>query len=63
MHSLIHAELAQAAAPHRTPRRGHRPAPRPQPPPGRSRLRAHAARGLVSLAQRIDREQARQAVA
>jgi hypothetical protein len=62
MHSLIHAELADAAAPHRRPRHGDRP-PRPNGPPGRPRLRGHVARGLASVARRLDREQARRAIA
>jgi hypothetical protein len=63
MHSLIHAELADAAAPHRLPPRGHKPPRRPERPPGGARLRGHAARGLASLARRLDREQARRAIA
>jgi hypothetical protein len=62
MHSLIHPELAAAAAPQRRPPRGIRPPREPKPPP-RRRLRGHAARGLAALARRLDREQARRAIA
>jgi hypothetical protein len=38
--------------------------PRPLPPPhGHSRVRVHAARGLVRAANRLDRESARRALA
>jgi len=60
MHSLIHHHLAHATAEQRT-RPGEGRVAREQPPPGRLRVRTAAA--LVALAGRLDREQARRALA
>ncbi len=60
MHSLIHQHMAHASAP-----RPGRPADGEQHdvdrPPGR--LRQQSARALAALAGRLDREQARRALA
>ncbi len=60
MHSLLHHHLAHATAAERARAGGERVA-REQPPPGRLRVRTAAA--LVALAGRLDREQARRALA
>lgn len=66
MHLTIHRPLVQDAAAHAT-RAGDAPAP-PLPPPAPGReprdgVRVIAARALARLAQRLDGETARRAVA
>jgi hypothetical protein len=62
MHSLIHVVHAQAHGEARRPVvRAHPRAA--NPPPGRHRVRGHAASALARAAQRLDAEGARRVIA